>query len=251
MTIFGTNHQYIKREIKRLQLDVSHFLGRGSTRGTKRKDVSRNEIPLEECFVSHGRYIGNQALKKKILKYDLLPYVCSICYHIAEWLGKPAALILDHISGDNEDNRLENLRFLCPFCNVQQETYCRGKTGVERLEFKRLEKEKRELERLNDLEKHVYTQPSQKYIRIPKKPARLLNIVIDKKVCTKCTVSKPSEDFAKNKLRHDGLSHYCRDCTKAMNSSYHERNREKRNTASRAWKEKQKTLPIPLPAEVA
>ena len=40
------------------------------------------------------------------------------------WNDKKLSLQLDHINGDNSDNRLENLRFLCPNCHTQTETYC-------------------------------------------------------------------------------------------------------------------------------
>ena len=35
---------------------------------------------------------------------------------------------LDHINGINDDNRLENLRFLCPNCHSLTDTYC-GKSN--------------------------------------------------------------------------------------------------------------------------
>ncbi len=40
--------------------------------------------------------------------------------------GRPIPLELDHINGRRDDNRLDNLRILCPNCHAQTETY-RGK----------------------------------------------------------------------------------------------------------------------------
>ena len=52
----------------------------------------------------------------------------------AEWCGKPMPLILDHINGINNDNRLENLRFVCSNCDSQLDTYkSRNKGGASRL----------------------------------------------------------------------------------------------------------------------
>ena len=32
-------------------------------------------------------------------------------------------MVLDHINGDGRDNRIGNLRMLCPNCNSQQDTF--------------------------------------------------------------------------------------------------------------------------------
>ena len=41
-----------------------------------------------------------------------------------EWQGKPLELRLDHINGDHFDNNLTNLRWICPNCDSQLDTYC-------------------------------------------------------------------------------------------------------------------------------
>jgi 5-methylcytosine-specific restriction endonuclease McrA len=66
-------------------------------------------------------------LKRRLISESLLENKCSIqeC-GLTEWCGRPIVLVLDHINGVNNDNRLENLRFLCPNCNSQQDTFCRG-----------------------------------------------------------------------------------------------------------------------------
>ncbi len=62
-------------------------------------------------------------MKSKIIKNKLIPYKCQCCDNEGEWLGKPISLHLDHINGVNNDNRLVNLRFLCPNCHSQTDTY--------------------------------------------------------------------------------------------------------------------------------
>jgi len=67
---------------------------------------------------------GRGPLKKRLLKNGMLKNECYICGIKNEWNGKSLVMVLDHINGINDDNRLENLRMLCPNCNSQQDTFC-------------------------------------------------------------------------------------------------------------------------------
>ena len=53
---------------------------------------------------------------------EIIKYKCKIC-NISSWNGNEISLQLDHINGVNNDNRLENLRFLCPNCHSQTSTW--------------------------------------------------------------------------------------------------------------------------------
>lgn len=86
--------------------------------------------------MNFGSRTGRRAIKDKIIKNQLLPYKCSEC-SITEWNGKTLALHLDHVNGIHNDNRLENLRFLCPNCHSQTPTYC-GKNNKIKYSTKRL-----------------------------------------------------------------------------------------------------------------
>lgn len=68
--------------------------------------------------------------KKRLVKEGLLEAKCygPGCQITADWLGSPITLQLDHINGKSNDNRLSNLRFLCPNCHSQQETSNKRKT---------------------------------------------------------------------------------------------------------------------------
>lgn len=66
---------------------------------------------------------NNDKLRRTVILAELVPYKCSLCPLGPEWQGKPLTLQLDHINGDCEDDRVENLRFLCPNCHTQTPTW--------------------------------------------------------------------------------------------------------------------------------
>lgn len=120
----GSGYSTLKRAADALGLTKDHMLGQGHLKGKTHNWTPSK--PLEEVLVENN-YVSSSGLKKRLFKEGVLTPVCSIC-GITEWLGKPAPLSLDHISGDNTDNRLENLRILCYNCHGQTETFCRGNT---------------------------------------------------------------------------------------------------------------------------
>lgn len=65
------------------------------------------------------------------MKSKAIPYRCAICGNEGRWHGRRLVLQIDHINGDHYDNRLSNLRFLCPNCHSQTETY-----GVKNQKFR-------------------------------------------------------------------------------------------------------------------
>jgi len=109
----GNAYKRVKVFLDKNKLDYSHF--------EKSARWSSKEKTVEEVFVQN-RYFTQSSLRNKVLKYNLLDYKCS-CGNVGEWNGKELVLQLDHINGDNCDNRIENLRFLCPNCHSQTDTH--------------------------------------------------------------------------------------------------------------------------------
>ena len=78
---------------------------------------------IEEYLVNDGPYIPSSKLKKKLYKEKLKFPKCEMCGQGTCWNDKELTLQLDHIDGNSYNNRLENLRILCPNCHSQTKTY--------------------------------------------------------------------------------------------------------------------------------
>lgn len=85
------------------------------------------QIPLFEILKKDRPYPSSK-LKRRLIEEGLKHDVCEICGQVPEWNGIPLTLQLDHINGDHNDNRLENLRIVCPNCHTQTETFGNKKT---------------------------------------------------------------------------------------------------------------------------
>jgi hypothetical protein len=112
----GNTQKEIKKKIEEYEIDTKHFKGR--SHGTS----SNIKYELEEILIKNSTYSNIRSLKGRIISAGLLDYSCKEC-GINEWRGKKLSLHLDHINGINNDNTIENLRFLCPNCHSQTPTY--------------------------------------------------------------------------------------------------------------------------------
>lgn len=106
----------VRRRMDELNLTPGDFKGKNIFSKNTERTVDESKLLCENS--KHNRNV----LRRYILKHKLIPYRCAICGCV-EWCGKTLSLELDHINGKNNDNRLENLRFLCPNCHSQTTTY--------------------------------------------------------------------------------------------------------------------------------
>lgn len=91
--------------------------------GYKPKGNNPQKQPIESILIKNSTYLNRTALKKRLIEEKIIPYECTICGNKGEWNNYPLTLQLDHINGINNDNRKENLRFLCPNCHSQTTTF--------------------------------------------------------------------------------------------------------------------------------
>jgi len=90
---------------------------------------------LEEVLIKNSP-VTRRTLKDYLAKYNVLEYKCAICGNKGEWNGVSLTLQIDHINGIRNDNRKENLRWLCPNCHSQTDTFTgKNKTKKEVVNF--------------------------------------------------------------------------------------------------------------------
>jgi hypothetical protein len=88
--------------------------------------------PIEDVLVEGSTY-NRGHLKKRLFDEGLKQRYCELCGQGEEWRGEKMSLILDHVNGVGNDNRLENLRIVCPNCAATLDTHCGRASRLERL----------------------------------------------------------------------------------------------------------------------
>ena len=116
-TVNGSNNKTVKNRLRKYGIDFSHFT----------HPIDRRIVRTPENIFIENSTATQHTLRKYYLNGEYTPYICSICGQPPLWQGKELKLILDHINGDNHDDRLENLRWVCPNCDIQ--LYTTGFTG--------------------------------------------------------------------------------------------------------------------------
>jgi hypothetical protein len=111
----GSMAKMIKDRIAQGDIDVSHMTHTASTGG---KPIHN----LKDILIKNSPYTNRERLKIRLVREGFLEYKCA-CGNTGEWNGKKLTLQLDHIDGAPYNHELDNLRFLCPNCHSQTETF--------------------------------------------------------------------------------------------------------------------------------
>jgi len=185
----GSNHRTLMKYIKIHNIDVTHITKLSSNQSGLKRTKDNRLTGLDVC-IDNSPY-SDKTLKKVIKREKLLEYECAICEpsfikyedEIPVWNNKILVLQLDHINGKFNDNRLENLRWLCPNCHSQTDTFA-GKKNKKHYNCK-------------DCNKTLKNRDS---------------------ICRVCHPLKIAYKPRKEKIKKEKILKFCKDCPKQVNN---------------------------------
>jgi|APSaa5957512622_1039677.scaffolds.fasta_scaffold03410_6 hypothetical protein len=119
LQITGGNHNNLKNNIKKFDIDTSHF------KNTTCGKIPKNKKTVEQILVNNpeAKYRTDLKQLKRALKEIGIKEICEKCGNNSTWMDNNLVLEIDHKDGNWRNNTRENLRFICPNCHSQTFNY--------------------------------------------------------------------------------------------------------------------------------
>ncbi len=117
----GGNYKTLKTKYIQFNIDISHFTGQGWNTGKRFKPFGK-KYNIEDILSNKVIYSSSNKLRERLILNGYKENKCEKC-DLSEWMNKQIPLELNHINGNNLDNRLENLEILCCNCHAQTDNW--------------------------------------------------------------------------------------------------------------------------------
>ena len=122
----GGSQSTLKKKIEEFNIDISHFTGQRWYDAPDKQcnfcNQSKEKYTLEEVFCKNSP-VTQKILRGYVERHKVLDYKCIKCGCDGNWQDGVISLEIDHIDGDNSNNEISNLRYLCPNCHALTDTY--------------------------------------------------------------------------------------------------------------------------------
>lgn len=118
----GGNYRTLRQRCLQDNIDLLVLKERSRAKTSSLLTRNNNRLPIEKYLIENASY-NRTNLKRRLIGEGFLENKCAMCGQLPEWNGKPLVLQLDHINGISNDNRLDNLRILCPHCHSQTDNF--------------------------------------------------------------------------------------------------------------------------------
>lgn len=116
----GGNYKQIQKYLFIYKISIDHFTGKLWNKG--KKIPFKAKIPLNKILTINNNF-QSYKLKNRLFKAGLKKPICDLCGWCQKSDDGRIPVEIDHINGMANDNRLENLRILCPNCHSLQPTH--------------------------------------------------------------------------------------------------------------------------------
>ena len=121
-TVSSSSINHVSKKLKEFNIDTSHFIGSAKTHSNLHHSGKLfSDVLIHDENLKHR--ISRRTLLRAILSEGSVDYECNICKNNGFHFGKVLLLQIDHMDGNWKNNLITNLRFLCPNCHSQTDTY--------------------------------------------------------------------------------------------------------------------------------